>query len=64
MGMFSEIATEVTIQGIIKDIEQKINSGNYTQEEINGMKEVGRFVLTQFEWETPDWAIEYKKKYE
>ena len=67
MGMFSEIATETTIQVVVDEIKKGLANTQSPQAR-EAMKTIGRFALTQFEWSIPGWAEEYtklfKKEYE
>lgn len=64
MGMFSEIATETTIQAIVKEIEKELEQNKDKPEICEALKKIGRFALTQFEWSTPDWARRYEHLFE
>jgi hypothetical protein len=59
MGMFSEIATEGTIQAIVAEIKNGLEENGGKPEVCVALKKLGRFALTQFEWSTPSWASEY-----
>mgnify|MGYP001558721865 FL=1 len=61
MGMFSEIAIEVTIQTIVTEIKKELTENQSKSDAVVALKKLGRFALTQFEWRTPDWAKEYQK---
>lgn len=64
MGMFSEIATEATIQTIVAEIKAAMRDSQGSPEAVAALKRVGRFALAQFEWDTPEWAAEYKQLFE
>jgi len=61
--MFSEIATEVTIRTIAAAIVTELESNSTNAEVCVVLKKLGRFALTQFEWDEPDWAKEYHEKF-
>lgn len=61
MGMFSEIATEMTIKSIVSRIEKRIKDGSLSHDQINAVSDIGRYALTLFEWSTPEWAKEYQE---
>lgn len=61
MGMFSEIATEATIQIIVGEIEKELRENSNKPEVCEALKKLGRFALTQFEWSMPDWAHKYEQ---
>jgi len=59
MGMFSEGAIEVTIQVIVQEIEKELETHKDKPEVCVALKKIGRFALTKFDWEAPDWADKY-----
>lgn len=59
MSMASEIAIENTIQSIVVKIKKDL-SVNTNFEACKALKKLGRFVLKQFDWSTPEWAGEYE----
>lgn len=61
MGMFSEIATEGTIQVFVKEIEKELEENKDKPEACEVLKKIGRFALSQFEWSFPDWARHYEQ---
>ena len=61
MGMFSEIATEATIQAIVAEIKKELTENQDKPDAVAALKKLGRFALTQFEWSPPDWAREYQE---
>lgn len=61
MGMMSEIATEGTIQVIVAEIKKEITKNKGKPDAVTALKKLGRFALTQFEWNTPEWAREYSR---
>jgi len=54
----SEIATENTIKSIVEEIKKDLLS-NTNFEACKALRKLGRFVLGQFEWSTPEWVEEY-----
>jgi hypothetical protein len=64
MGMFSEIATEGTIQTMVREIKKELEENKGNPEVCAALKKIGRFALTQFEWVAPDWAHEYQRLFE
>ncbi len=58
MNMFSDIATESTIEAIVKKIETLLVT-HPAPEAQAALKEIGRFALTQFDWLMPNWAARY-----
>lgn len=61
MGMFSEIAIEETVQQIVTKIEEEFEENKDKPEAQAALKKIGRFVLEQFEWDTPDWAEHFEE---
>lgn len=60
MSMMTEIATEGTIKEIVQEIERLLAALKDKPDACAALKRVGRFALTQFEWNTPDWAQRYR----
>lgn len=58
MSMFSETATEVTIQKMVTEIRNKLLEAK-DPGEIAAYKHMGRFALTLFEWDSPGWVKEF-----
>lgn len=63
MGMASEIATEVTIKAIVKEIEAAMGDPNNSHEVQQAYRKIGRFALTQFDYTWPDWATKYERQF-
>lgn len=59
MGMFSEIATELTIRTIVQKIATELQALALDSTAREPLQRVGLFALAQFEWSTPEWATEY-----
>ena len=59
--MFYEIATEGTIQVLVKEIEKELAENKEKPEACEALKKIGRFALTQFESSTPSWARHYEE---
>lgn len=59
MGMFSEMATESTIRGIVIEIAKELKENKGKRKVCAAIKKIGRFALTQFDYGHPDWAKEY-----
>lgn len=57
--MFSEIATEGTIKTLVTEIKKVLEENRDKPDACIALRQVGRFALTQFEWDTPSWAQEY-----
>jgi len=64
MGMFSEIATETTIKVIVGEIKKELELNGDKPDAIAALKKLGRFSLTQFEWDAPEWVEEFKKLFQ
>lgn len=64
MGMVSEIATANTIQTFVKKIKMELEENGDNPEVCAILKKIGRFALTRFEWNTPDWADEYRQLFD
>lgn len=62
MGMFSEIATEGTVQDMCRGIARAL-SETTDEGEQRGLKRAGRHALTLFEWTEPAWASQYKEMF-
>ncbi|TSC83267.1 MAG: hypothetical protein G01um101419_97 [Parcubacteria group bacterium Gr01-1014_19] len=61
MGIYSEISTEIAIQGFVREIEKELKE-NYKNPKVRiVLKKLGRFALTQFDYSAPDWAKKYKR---
>lgn len=58
MGMFSEIGTEVDIGRFVGQIKAELAQTS-NQEIAIVLKRLGRWALTQFDWDAPAWAKEY-----
>lgn len=56
--MFSDMATEKTIKTFVQEIKRKLEDNRGKPEVCFVLRELGRFALTQFEWDTPNWAKE------
>lgn len=64
MSMFSEIATESTIKVVVEQIKKDLEENKNKPDAVTALKKIGMFTLTQFEWDTPNWAKEYQKLFE
>jgi hypothetical protein len=63
MGMFSEITTEGNVRDFVKEIRSEL--GKATEPETKAaLKRLGIWALGQFEWDTPDWAADFRKEFE
>jgi hypothetical protein len=60
MSMFSEIATEGAIQTIVQQIERTLAEYEGNKDVCDALKKIGRYCLTQFDWDTPEWAKRYE----
>ena len=63
MGMFADIATEATVEEIVKEIDRLIIKHKDSPEAMKALKEAGRFALTQFDYTTPAWAATFSAKF-
>ena len=61
MGMFGEIATEGTIEVIVKEIKADLERSKNKPAECRALRRIGRFALQQFDSVFPDWAREYSQ---
>lgn len=61
MGMFSEIADEMSVGVYVGKIKQELEKNKGNSQACKVLKEIGRFALTQFGFDTPDWAHEYEE---
>jgi hypothetical protein len=59
--MFSEITTENNIKTFVKEIKKELKTNSGKPEVVVVLKKLGRFVLSQFEWDVPKWTKEYEK---
>lgn len=59
MSMLSEIAIEGIIKSAADEIKKELVLVKDKPEVCAALKKIGRFILTQFEWDTSDWAEEY-----
>ncbi len=60
MNMFSDIATEHTIRSIVKHIAERLET-TYDPVAKHELKMIGKFALTLFEWDIPEWVEEYEE---
>lgn len=61
MSMQGEIATEATVERVVKHIEAKLKENHPSREVQRTLAEVGQHALTLFDWSAPKWAARYKK---
>ncbi len=61
MSIASESATEGTIGIFVRQIEKEIKNNKENPEVLKILKKLGRFALTQFDWSTPEWTVEYDR---
>jgi len=62
MGMFSEITTEGNIRDFVAQIQIQL-SITHNPEARAALTALALRALDQFEWDTPDWALELKRKF-
>ena len=62
MSMQGDIATEMTVEEVVKEIDRLINY-KHSPEAMKALKEAGRFALTQFDYTTPAWAYTFAAKF-
>lgn len=60
MGMFSEIAINGTVRPIVIEIKRLLEKSE-SEHEAEALKAVGRLALTLFDWDSPEWAAEYRE---
>lgn len=60
MGMFSELTTETNVRLFVDEIKRLLKERGQNPEVASALKELGRFALTQFEWDSPTWVAEYE----
>lgn len=61
MSLFSEIPIEATIQSFVKEIEEQLEKHKDDESVVKVLRELGRYALTLFDWDTPHWAVRYHK---
>jgi hypothetical protein len=61
MSMFSEITTERNIKAFVSEIEKALNENKGKSDTCAALKKLGRFALSQFEWNSPKWAKKYER---
>ena len=61
MGMASEIAIERTVQVVAKKIKKELKENTDNPSVCKAFKKIGRVILKQFEYSTPDWVKEYEE---
>lgn len=54
--MLSEIATESVVRQMVTEIKKELEESRGKPEVCSALKKIGRFALTLFEWDTPEWA--------
>jgi hypothetical protein len=67
MSMFSELAVESEVQDYCREVERLLQEGadnGMSPDAVRALKKIGRFALTRFEWDTPEWAAKYDKMFE
>ena len=63
MSMFSELAVESEVQDYCREVERLLQEET-SPDAVRVLKKIGRFALTRFEWNTPEWAAKYGKMFE
>ncbi len=63
MSIQGDIATEVTVKEVVKEIDRLIIKYKHSPEAMKALKEAGRFALTQFDYTTPAWAHTFAAKF-
>lgn len=62
MSIFSESATSGTVSQFCRYIEAELQTAT-DPVAIATLKRAGRFALTCFEWDTPEWAKAYEARF-
>jgi len=63
MSMIGDIATEATVEEVVKEIDRLIIKYRNSPEAMKALKEAGRFALTKFDYTTPVWAHTFASKF-
>ena len=63
MSIFSEITAEQEVLAYCREIEKCLQTEK-SSDAIRVFKQIGRFALTRFDWDTPKWAEPYQKLFE
>lgn len=63
MTIVSDIATQSVIQGFVNEILEEMSKNAGNKEVHAVLKRLGRYALSQFEWDTPKWAQAFKEAF-
>lgn len=64
MSMFSEITTQAIVKAFVEEIEKQLEKYRDCEKTTRVLREMGRFALSQLDWETPEWEARYQKLFE
>ena len=61
MSMFSEVAIESTVQGVVRKINERIAANAQNPDVVQELKLIGRHALGLFDYASPDWVKEFER---